>query len=57
VSSLTKVGLGAGVVKVSISGRSGGRRRVSGTYRLTLTHLSATGVVSLPLRTTLTITR
>lgn len=57
VSSFTRAGLGAGVAKVSISGRSGGRRRVSGTYRVTLTHLSATGVASLPLRTTLTITR
>ena len=57
VSSFTRVGLGAGVAKVSISGRSGGHRRRSGTYRVTLTHLSATGVASLPLRTTLTITR
>ena len=57
VSSFTRVGLGAGVAKVSISGRSGGRRRPSGTYRVTLIHVSATGVVSVPLRTTLTITR
>ena len=57
VSSFTRAGLGAGVAKVSISGRAGGRRRVSGTYRVTLTHLSADGVASLPLRTTLTITR
>jgi hypothetical protein len=57
VSSFTRVGLGAGVAKVSISGRGGGRRRPSGTYRVTLTHLSATGVASVPLRTTLTITR
>ena len=55
--SFTRAGLGAGVAKVSVSGRSGGRRRVSGTYRVTLTHLSATGVASLPLRTTLTIRR
>ena len=57
VSSFTRANLGAGVAKVSISGRAGGRRRVSGTYRVTLTHLSATGVASVPLRTTLTITR
>jgi len=57
VSSFTRAGLGAGVTKVSFSGRSGGRRRASGTYQVTLTHLSATGLASLPLRTTFTITR
>jgi hypothetical protein len=57
VSSFIRANLGAGVAKVSIGGRAGGRRRVSGTYRVTLTHLSATGAASVPLRTTLTITR
>ena len=57
VSSFTRAGLGAGVAKVSISGRAGGRRRASGTYRVTLTGVSAEGVASVPLRTTLTITR
>ena len=57
VSSFTRAGLGAGLAKVSISGRAGGRRRVSGTYRVTLTGVSAEGVASVPLRTTLTITR
>jgi hypothetical protein len=57
VSSFTRAGLGAGLSKVSISGRAGGRRRVSGTYRVSLTGVSAEGVASVPLRTTLTITR
>jgi hypothetical protein len=57
VSSFTRAGLGAGLQKVSISGRASGRRRLSGTYRVTLTGLSADGVAGVPLRTTLTITR
>jgi hypothetical protein len=57
VSSFTRAGLGAGVQKVSISGRAGARRRVSGTYRVTLTGVSDEGVAGVPLRTTLTITR
>lgn len=54
VSSSTRAAA-AGVTAVSISGRSGGRKRPAGTYRVTLTHVDAAGAAGAPLSTTFTI--
>ena len=55
VSSVSKANQGAGPVTFSVSGRAGGRARLAGTYRITLTG-SAGGVAGTPVRATLRVT-